>query len=205
MLTENFHVGLKLSLAVNNSENRISMSLSGWVEETFILATGSPLRNIELTSSDDCIIRYVKEGVAFGFQTSMLLRQQHPLPIIFFKYPEVITSMPFRKTLRVKTNIRAKMKAQTGEKNFIIDDAKIMDLSETGCLLEIPSSGSEETRRSTKFCLTFMMLDKSLEIDCYTKGVRKRNDKHYLGSEFVNLDQATQEILKSFVSMFAIT
>src|SRR5271157_246046 len=136
MSTENFHVGLKLSLAVNNSENRISMSLSGWVEETFIIATGFPLRNIELTSSDDCIIRYLKEGVAFGFQTSMLLKQQYPLPIIFFKYPEIITSMPFRKTHRVKTNIRARMMAQKGEKKNSIDDARIIDLSETGCLLE---------------------------------------------------------------------
>lgn len=137
MTDHNFHVGLKLSLEVNKSEDRIDMFLAGWVKGAFVLATSPQLRNLELSSNDDCVIRFLKEGSAFGFQTAMLVKQQYPLPLIFLKYPEEVKSMPFRKKKRFKTNIQAKLLKQKGQKEFITDDARIVDLSETGCLLEI--------------------------------------------------------------------
>src|SRR5208337_4817646 len=130
MTDDNFHVGLKLSLEVNKSYDRIDMFVAGWVKGAFVLATSPHLRNLDLCSSDDCVIRFLKEGSAFGFQTAMLIKQRYPLPLIFLKYPEDVISMPIRKTMRVKTNIPAKLMNQKGEKEFITDYAKIVDLSE---------------------------------------------------------------------------
>ena len=202
MTDDNFHVGLKLSLEVNKSYDRIDMFVAGWVKGAFVLATSPHLRNLDLSSNDDCIIRFLKEGSAFGFQTAMLIKQQYPLPLIFLKYPEDVISMPFRKTKRVKTNIQAKLLKQRGEKEFITDDARIVDISETGCLLEISAAKFNETEVNSNYFLTFMILDKSLEIDCLVKGHKIWKGNYLLGSEFFNLDQDTQELLKSFVSMF---
>jgi len=202
MTDDNFHVGLKLSLEVNKSYDRIDMFVAGWVKGAFVLATSPQLRNLELSSNDDCIIRFLKEGIAFGFQTAMLVKQQYPLPLIFLKYPENVISMPFRKTKRVKTNIQAKLMKQKGEKEFITDDARIVDISETGCLLEISASKFNETYVNSSYFLTFMILDKSLEIDCLVRGHKIWKGNYLLGSEFFNLSQDTQELLKSFVSMF---
>src|SRR5208283_6040995 len=129
-------------------------------------------------------------------------KQRYPLPMIFLKYPEEVISMPFRKTKRVKTNIQAKLLKQKGEKDFITDDARIVDLSETGCMLEVCASKFDETEINTNYFLTFMILDKSLEIDCLVRGHKIWKGNYLLGSEFFNLSQDTQELLKSFVSMF---
>ena len=86
----------------------------------FVLATSPHLRKVELCSKDDCVIRFLKEGSAFGFQTAMLIKQQYPLPMIFLKYPEDVRSMPFRKTKRVKTNIQAKLLKQKGGKRNLL-------------------------------------------------------------------------------------
>src|SRR5208337_3354502 len=197
MTDDNFHVGLKLSLEVNKSEQRIDMFLAGWVKGAFILATSPHLRNLELSSNDDCVIRFLKEGSAFGFQTAMLVKQQYPLPLIFLKYPEEVKSMPFRKTKRVKTNIQAKLMKQKGEKEFITDDARIVDISETGCLLEVAASKFNETEVNSNYFLTFMILDKSLEIDCLVRGHKIWKGNYLLGLEFINLNQSAKEILKS--------
>ncbi len=202
MTEDNFHVGLKLSLEVNKSYNRIDMFLAGWVQGAFVLATSPQLRSLDLSSNDDCIIRFLKEGSAFGFQTAMLVKQQYPLPLIFLKYPEEVKSMPFRKTKRVKTNIQAKLMKQKGEKEFITDDARIVDISETGCLLEVAASKFNETEVNSNYFLTFMILDKSLEIDCLVRGHKIWKSNYLLGSEFFDLGQDTQELLKSFVGMF---
>ncbi|MGO9015387.1 MAG: PilZ domain-containing protein [Dissulfurispiraceae bacterium] len=202
MTDDNFHVGLKLSLEVNKSYDRIDMFVAGWVRGAFVLATSPHLRKVELCSKDDCVIRFLKEGSAFGFQTAMLIKQQYPLPMIFLKYPEDVRSMPFRKTKRVKTNIQAKLLKQKGEKEFITDDARIVDISETGCLLEISESKFNQTEVNSNYFLTFMILDKSLEIDCVVRGNRISKGNYLLGSEFSDLSDDTRELLKSFVSMF---
>ena len=187
MTDDNFHVGLKLSLEVNKSYDRIDMFVAGWVKGAFVLATSPHLRKVELSSNDDCVIRFLKEGSAFGFQTAMLIKQQYPLPLIFLKYPEDVISMPFRKTKRVKTNIQAKLLKQKGEKEFITDDARIVDISETGCLLEISASKFNETEVNSNYFLTFMILDKSLEIDSLVKSHNICKGNYLLASEFFNL------------------
>ncbi len=202
MTDDNLHVGLKMSLEVNKSYDRFDMFVAGWVKGAFVLATSPNLRNLDLSSNDDCVIRFLKEGSAFGFQTAMLVKQHYPLPMIFLRYPKDVVSMPFRKTKRVKTNIQAKLLKQKGEKEFITDDARIVDISETGCLLEISASKFQEIEVDSNYFLTFMILDKSLEIDCKVKGHRTWKDTYLLGSEFCNLTQDTQELLKSFVSIF---
>lgn len=201
MTDDHFHVGLKLSLEVNKSYDRVDMFVAGWVKGAFVLATSPQLRNLDLSSTDDCIIRFLKDGVAFGFQTAMLIKQHYPLPLIFLKYPEEVISMPFRKTKRVKTNIQAKLLKQKGEKEFITDDARIIDISESGCLLEISALKFNETEINSSYFLTFMILDKSLEIDCLVRGHKLWKGNYLLGSEFVHSNQDTQELLKSFISI----
>jgi len=201
MTDDNFHVGLKLSLEVNKSDDRIEVFLAGWVRGAFVIATSPHLRNLELSSNDDCVIRFLKEGSAFGFQTAMLIKQRYPLPMIFLKYPEEVISMPFRKTKRVKTNIQAKLLKQKGEKDFITDDARIVDLSETGCMLEVSASKFDQTEINSNYFLTFMILDKSLEIDCLVRGHKVWKGNYMLGSEFISVTDDTQDLLKSFVSI----
>lgn len=197
-----FHVGQKVSLGINNSDVRIDLSLVGWEEGGFIIGKCLSLKEIRLTSKDNCIIRFVKEGVAFGFQTSLLSLQYNPVPLLFFKYPTDIKSMSFRKAARVKTNIPAKLMIRKGNNEFVTDDARVCDVSETGCLIEVPSQKFDDKISLTQCYVTFILLDKNLEFDCVVKNVRKRDDYYYLGSEFNNCLSETQKILSSFIYMF---
>lgn len=68
--------------------------------------------------------------------------------------------------------------------------------------MEISVSKFNEADINSNYFLTFMILDKSLEIDCLVRGQKILKGNYQLGLEFINLNQAAKEILKSLVGMF---
>lgn len=203
MHENDFHVGLRLSLAVNDSDDRFDMSVVGWIRRAYLIATGPELGEADISSRDDCIVRFINEGSAFGFQTSMLRKQRYPIPLLFFKYPAEIKSMPFRKARRLSTNIASKIMKQTQDSGFITAETRILDLNETGCLLEVPCSVPMSFAADTEYFLSFPIMDKNIEVDCVIRNVRKYEDNYHLGSQFIRQSQTAAELLKNFVSIVA--
>jgi c-di-GMP-binding flagellar brake protein YcgR len=202
MLDDKFHVGLKLWLELNNGADKMSMSLVGWDKGTFILAKSTQLKSFKIASDDDCVIRFVKDGVAYGFQTNMLSMQYHPTPLIFLKYPQDIKSMSFRKSSRIKTNIPARFLKEKGSGEFITTDARVVDLSETGCRIEVLEENFEAIELNKSCYLTFLVLDKSIELDSVARNALKKDGKYLLGVEFGALGAGVRETLSSFIAMF---
>jgi c-di-GMP-binding flagellar brake protein YcgR len=196
------HVGLKLSLDINQGEDRVFMSLVGWDAGSFIIARSHQLKQVNITSGCEFILRFVKDGIAYGFQAEMISVQYHPVPLIFFKYPKDIRSMTFRKAKRVTTNIPARLMDNTGQSGLSDKDAKIIDLSDAGCLLEMEDLDLREASSSMQFYLTFVILDKGIDVDCIVRNIRQKDGKYLLGTEFNNISENTREMLKSFLSMF---
>lgn len=202
MLDDKFHVGLKLWLELNNGADKMPMSLVGWDNGTFILSKSTQLKSLKIASDDDCVIRFVKDGVAYGFQTNMLSMQYHPTPLIFLKYPQDIKSMSFRKASRIKTNIPARFLKDKGSGEFIAADARVVDLSETGCRIEVLEENFEVSDLNKSCYLTFLVLDKSIEMDCVAKNAQKKDSRYLLGVEFETLGNGVRETLSSFIGMF---
>lgn len=203
MAEYNFDVGLKMSLTVNdNNEDKVLITLIGWDERAFLLVKNPLLKSFRLTSNDDCVIRFVKDGIAYGFKTNMLSMQYSPVPMIFFKYPENIKSMPFRKSKRVKTNIPAKVLKREEGNQFTTIDTKVIDLSETGCLIEtISNNTTDSIDRDDNFFVNFLIFDKSIELDCLIKNVRQKDNLTLFGLEFMSISDSVRENIASFINM----
>lgn len=197
-----FSIGMKLSLAINDSDEKLLLTLIGWDEKQFLITKNPYLRGLQITSKDDCIIRFAKDGVAYGFQTAMLSMQYSPAPIIFFKYPETIKSMSFRKSKRVKTNIPSIILRKNKNNQFIKYNVKIVDLSESGCLIEILETDiTHDIDVEDKFFVNFKILDKSLELDCVARNVRTKNEVYQIGTQFIGENTIQKETISSFISM----
>ncbi|MCX8028175.1 MAG: flagellar brake protein, partial [Thermodesulfovibrionales bacterium] len=174
----------------------------GWDTNSFFVVKSPLLRTMRLTSSDDCIIRFVKDGVAYGFQTNMISMQYTPAPIIFFKFPTEIKSMSFRKSKRVQTNINAKILKRMKDNTFLTANVRILDISESGCLIEIPAEDeiNDEIYEKSNFYVNFLILDKNIEIDCTVRNIREKNNFYLLGTEFINVGAETKQIINSFIN-----
>lgn len=198
---EKFSVGLKMSLSINDSEEKNLITLIGWDTNSFLLVKNPLMRTLKITSSDDCIIRFVKDGVAYGFQTNMISMQYTPAPIIFFKFPSEIKSMSFRKSKRVQTNVIAKILKRMKDNSFMTSDARILDISEAGCLIEVSHDSEviDEIYENSTFFINFMIIDKNIEIDCCVKNIRNKNNSYHFGTQFLNVSHETKQIINSFI------
>lgn len=200
---DKFEVGLKLSLQINKSYQRFEVILVGWITNRVIMATSPNLRDTELTSEDHCVIRFLKEGIAYGFHTQMIGIQHLPIPLIFFRYPDDIASLTFRRSERVKINIPAKVMGLNVPGNLISDKATIIDLSETGCLLEMVSDKLSDTRPGRYFYLTASILNEAFELDCTIRNIRRNKANYLLGVEFKNVPQKSTESIQTFLCILA--
>ncbi len=205
MLQDKFHVGLRLTIQMNSNYNRIELSLVGWVQGNVIFATGPNLKEVNLTSEDHCVVRFLKDGIAYGFHTQMVNKLYSPVPLIFFRYPEHINSLAFRKSTRVKTNIPAKIMGMTRTRDLISDNARIADLSETGCLVEVASAELSAIEPGSDFYLTFMIWDESLELDCTVRSIRKNEGHYLLGVEFRHIPRSCKGSMQNFLGMLTVS
>lgn len=198
-----FTVGLLLSLDLPSCKSHVMTPLIGWEKDAYFITKYPYLNNkpVKIKTEDKCIIRFLKDGAAYGFETEVLSMQFHPAPLLFFKFPDSLENMPIRKQARIKINTPAKILDRI---NVIKKDAKIHDISENGCLLDLLSKDFEEMETSDEFYVTFKLMDKTLELDCKVRNTRMSGENLFLGLEFINQSPKNQEIIKSFIDLVSI-
>ncbi|MCX8070794.1 MAG: PilZ domain-containing protein, partial [Thermodesulfovibrionales bacterium] len=98
--------------------------------------------------------------------------------------------------------INAIILKKSKDNQFIKANVKIVDLSETGCLIEIIESEMlDDMDVETKFFVNFKILDKSLELDCIAKNIRTKNETYQVGTQFIGEYITQKETISSFISM----
>ncbi len=209
-----FSAGLNLSFAIDGRNERVWATLMGWKKNTFFMTElpyidGAPLK---LFSGDKCLVRFIKDGDAHGFETEVLSIQYHPIPLIFFKYPVIVEELAIRKHKRFSTNIPAKIVFT----DTLRIDVTITNISECGCLMKtsIPTDVEHAIRKEfaalKRNCqLTFNVLGIALEnIECVIKNMRniRKAEKYLLfGAKFSDITPENNEHINSLISMFATT
>lgn len=74
------------------------------------------------------IIRFLSEGVIYGFYTSLLLKYTSPVPLWIWRRPFNVEQLNLRQSGRIKTILPATLEDGHGE-----GDLLVVDLSEGGC------------------------------------------------------------------------
>jgi c-di-GMP-binding flagellar brake protein YcgR len=195
-------VGLPLYLQVIKMKygERYPTSLVGWERESFIIAKypysgGKPL---QISKNDGCVVRFMKEGEVYGFQTEVLSYQFYPVPLVFFKYPQNMEFIEIRKSKRYKANIPLKMMHL---KSRNLREARIVDISETGCMVKSNASADDTYEFGDAFYITFNVMDKTLELDCGLRNFRSEDKVRYLGMEFLNMTPEKGEAIRSIIEI----
>ena len=155
---------------------------------------------VKLKSDDNYIIRFLRGDDAYGFQTSIISMQFFPASLIFFKYPEHVDKIPFRKSKRFKLNIPAKL---LNPQNVHKYDGEVCDISETGCRIKIAEISEDFPAVGSRLYLTFNILEKSIETDCILRNARGMDDALYAGLEFSSISQANRETIVAFIGMLS--
>ena len=193
-----FEVGLALSIA-NKVGLYVTTNVLGWDEGVYLLTRAiygrdqpAELKSKQLRSKDVCKIRFLKDGAAYGFETVVLFVQFLPVPIMFLKYPEHVERVELRRTPRCKLSVPVRLWDVSG---MDISGAVMHDLSEGGCLLEMPSLSGKELSIEATYTVSFLLMDKAFLIDCVIKKLREGPEGWSVGFAFKDVAEHHREAL----------
>ena len=197
MENELFAVGLKLSIEAHY-KTYLSTTVLGWEKDVFVLTRAIYIQGqpAKLQNNDVCRIRFLKDGVAYGFETEIITIQFFPFPMMFLKYPANTECLKLRVAPRFKADIPVRL---AYEKGAVYAEAIMLDISEGGCGVRVPAQNAVDLTPEQSYTITFKLLDRAVRITCAVRKLDKRTDFTLLGLEFTNIPQQQKETLALFL------
>ncbi len=125
------------------------------------------------------VIRFIRNGMIYGFETSILQIYEESVFLWITKYPEAIDSLSLRRTPRVSTLLMSEIR---NDSSYLA--GAIIDLSEDGCLMATDESWFQKGEK----CVISVQLpisDEPALLSCIIKNVTKKNNKYHVGMSFL--------------------
>lgn len=177
-------VGIPVFFEVNvkNKRMRAKASVLGWKEPKYIMTTFPYVGNRLLVSSPgaEMIIRYLCDGVVYGFTAQMIHKQQDPFPMWVLNYPKVFETKNLRRSPRIQLVMPVKSSAAGSWHS--------LDLSSHGALLSVDQDTDIDEQVTISFTLPNGVEVKDLPAKVMR--VQKTKDENLIG---VNFDDTNKE------------
>jgi c-di-GMP-binding flagellar brake protein YcgR len=188
-----FEVGLTLSIETFY-KTHLSTEVIGWDVDVFVLTRaiyieGQPAM---LNTGNPLTIRFLRDGIAYGFASEVIAVQFFPSPLLFMKYPAKLETLKLRVAPRYKLDLPARFSDTSGA---LIAEAVLLDISEGGCGLKVPVQKSRELFPEEGYTVTFKIMDKELSMGCGIKKMDKGKEAYLLGLKFTTSTPQTKEVL----------
>jgi c-di-GMP-binding flagellar brake protein YcgR len=194
-----FEVGQALSVE-SHFRTYVTTHVLGWDAGAFLLTRAIRGRSKEpqLKSRDVCKVRFLREGVAYGFEAVVLSVQFLPAPIMFLRYPEHVERVELRRAPRCKVGMPVKLSDQAGAES---PGAVMDDLSEGGCLLRVPVQPDRALSVDAVYTVSFVIVEKTFSITCKVRKLDRRGEEWSIGLAFTDLPEADRDALSRLIKL----
>lgn len=198
--------GTEIQLEIDGVASRLQTQLIG-IDTDRILIVKTPTMsqiggiNVKLFAGNRVIVRYVFEGVVYGFETAIVEAISSPLRLLFLAYPKLVTARSIRSNPRVNTSLPAKLKAgETGA------DGTVTDISISGCQLEIrrdhlPSTAKLDVDADVELMLQLPGVGGDFQIRGKLRSLRTGERKLEAGISFGALEEQVQLAIDAYVKL----
>lgn len=195
-----FEVGQALSME-NYFRTYVTTYVLGWEKGVFLLtrAIWGRSKEPQLKSRDICKVRFLREGVAYGFETVVLSVQFVPSPIMFLRYPEQVERVELRRAPRCRISVPVRLTDVSGTENA---GAVMDDLSEGGCLLRVPIEADREFPVDVTYRVSFVIVEKPFSIASEVRKLEKRGADWSIGLSFTDLSEQDKDALTRVIALF---
>jgi c-di-GMP-binding flagellar brake protein YcgR len=152
----------------------------------------------KLHKDNHTTVRYIYEGIVYGFRCTLLGVMSDPFSLLFLSYPQQIETLNLRKQERANCFIPAS--AAVGDREY---RGIIVDISRSGCsfaLTMAPEDGAS-VKAGDEVVFTAKLGESAAERRLPSKimNVRKDDNKIVMGNLFLELDSDTANAVKNYV------
>jgi c-di-GMP-binding flagellar brake protein YcgR len=196
-----FLVGQSLAIEAKY-KNYLDTGLLGWQQDLFLLTKAIYIDGLpaKLWKGDVCTVRFLKEGVAYGFKSEIISVLYSPYPLMFIKYPADIECLNIRVAPRKKLKLRATFSGAS--RAVIANDAIILDISSGGCALKVGVIEGVELSPEEGYIISFEIMNQELSFECRIRRLDQRGQyAYFLGMEFINISEKNKDLLSSFLNL----
>lgn len=160
------------------------------IKEPMVHPTDKALWSEYLYSGNEATVRYIHDGSASGFKTSIVKLINSPEKLLFLKYPKRIETYNLRRHKRISCFMEAEIE-MGGQKTIAV----IEDLSSSGCCVSYIAEKTEsdpEIGDDLKVFCPYFTENNGKFIPCKVQRTTKDSKKITLG---VTYDKPSPEIL----------
>ncbi|MBU0516217.1 MAG: flagellar brake protein [Proteobacteria bacterium] len=158
------------------------------------LISGAPLIT---TIGTQCVVRYVDQGVMYGFTSTVAHIQHNPLKIIYLPYPELVEKIELRCEERFPVGFEAEIFFHEGQELKSVSGT-IIDLSRSGCRFK----GSLFFDVGDKLHISFKLID-GTAVDQLASEVRNSRTGELDQYEFGVRFESTLAEIENFIGQLA--
>ncbi len=132
-------LGINLRIQLRGGRDTWNGTLVGMVEGRYLIAEVPPIPGlwVKLHQMNNIIVRYLHDGKAYGFYSTLIAALNEPFRLAFLSYPKKIETVNLRKFQRVPCLIPGAV-SMSGVSHHGV----FTDVSEGGCSFLFDQSGS---------------------------------------------------------------
>ena len=129
----NIELGCPLFIEIGDQRNKLSSRVVGVEHRDYlIIRTPSGAGGVPLKPGKIFIVKYVHQGIVYGFKTHVLAAITHPANLLFIGYPKKVDEQGLRSENRYKCSLKCVVKTTK-----YAGPGTLVDISMNGCCCSI--------------------------------------------------------------------
>lgn len=138
----NIETGCPVYVEIKGEGEKLKSKVIGLEHENYLILkdpAGSKEARGELVTGTMVVVKYVYQGVAYGFQTTVLTKIYNPANLVFIGYPPLVAEQSLRAEKRYDCHLKCSLNAEGAEQ-----EGRIVDISMGGCCCAISKAEDAE-------------------------------------------------------------
>jgi c-di-GMP-binding flagellar brake protein YcgR len=174
---------LFLDLSFEGKQTRCKATVHGWYQDRFFII-GAPSvngREVDVRPNELITVRYILDGVVYGFNTTFVRKVVSPAELWFLRYPNITEKKQLRRHTRLQTLIPARIDSSEG-------NVLLVDLSKGGAQLDFPGEADISTEKPVTLSFSLPNGTEISNLPANVRSVKSTNYSKLIGLQFVPAD-----------------
>lgn len=196
-----FIVGLELHLDVHfkGKQIRCRTVVHGWYYDEYFIIEAPAINGQEIyvNNNDNITVRFILNGVVYGFNTNLLRKVLAPTRLWLMAYPNILETRTLRRYTRLQSLIPVKIKEGQME-------AIIIDLSLGGAMLDC--TGCTGIPTEEQLTLSFILPNGNdvSDLKADIKSIKSNSQGRTIGLEFLHASPDKIQLIDDFIKKLPI-